>query len=169
MRPFIPLLAAAGLLACGAESPSAPTAVALADVGVASAANPMVHKVTAGGADWIGPGVDANWSLVAMSFADGSVRGQWSDQFGHGHGGFHADVTCLEVDGNQAWISGVARGGEFDGRSWLTRVRDNGTSANDPPDEISYSYVAAAGTTYDCHQRAPLPLFAREKGQVKVW
>lgn len=128
----------------------------------------IVHHVSAGGADWIGPGIDANFSLTAFELADGSVRGQWSDQFGHGNGGLHMTVTCLHVAGNEAWITGVSRGGDFDGRVWMTRMKDNGKSANDPADQISYSWLQPVGSQGDCHTMPQFPLFDQGQGQVTI-
>ena len=47
----------------------------------------ITHRVSVGSpdADIFPPGTDANFSLIATQSADGTVRGQWHDQFG-GHG-----------------------------------------------------------------------------------
>jgi hypothetical protein len=117
------------------------------------------------------PGCDGNFSLVAKEYADGSVSGQFTDRFANGNG-FHAEIDCLVVNGNEAWISGVITEGKFDdfdftGLSVNTRVRDNGTSANDPADQISISWIGDDFTCKD--QRADvLSLFDTPEGQVKV-
>src|SRR6185312_5683066 len=94
---------------------------------------------------------DANFSLVATRKADGSVQGEWSDQFGQGQGGVHVDVNCLVVAGNQAWIGGIIRQGstgqggvDLSGLAALTRVADLGKSANDAPDAISFTFIGLA-------------------------
>ena len=103
---------------------------------------PVVHHVSVGTPDacvalgFEHPGCDANFSLVANQDADGDVSGQYSDRFANGDG-FHAVVDCLVVIGNDAWISGVITQGRIDGIDLagldvLARVRDNGTSQNDP-------------------------------------
>jgi hypothetical protein len=134
--------------------------------------NGILHRVSVGGpdVDFIGPGGDANYSIVAIQHGDGSVSGQYTDQFGHGNGGFHAEVNCLSVLGNQAWISGVIKSGStggFDltGLPVITRVRDNGTSANDAPDQISFSFI---GDPTPCTARPLRVLFAMSRGQVTV-
>jgi len=115
---------------------------------MASATGPVVHRVSAGGPDAciaIGfehPGCDANYSLVAIEYADGTVSGQYTDRFAQGNG-FHAVIDCLDVDGNAAWVSGVVTQGHFDefdltGLSVITKVWDNGTSGH--PDQISFSF-----------------------------
>lgn len=133
-----------------------------------SANGRIAHLVSAGGTDFAGAGVDANWSLHVTQFADGSVKGHWSDEFGHGYGGVQIAVTCLHVAGNEAWVGGVSKSGLWAGRSWLTRVKDNGTSSADPADQISYSHLLPAGAGADCSAMPPFALFERAKGQVTV-
>ena len=111
----------------------------------------VVHFVSAGGADNCEAkgnptGCDANFSLVAHQRADGSVTGQWQDTFAGGGLGIHVAIDCLRVVGNAAVISGVIThgvseetGGDVSGQQALTAVVDNGTSANDPLDQIGYS------------------------------
>jgi len=133
---------------------------------------PVVHRVTAGGADicealGLPTGCDANFSLVAIEKADGSVSGQWQDSFGQGNGGFHATVTCLSVNGNEAWVSGVITSGNFQGSDptglpVITRVVDNGQSG----DQIGFSFV---GDPTSCLDEPNLALFDLTHGQVKVW
>lgn len=143
---------------------------------MAWANGPVVHHVTAGGPDacialgFEHPGCDANFSLVANQYADGDVSGQYTDRFANGDG-FHAVVDCLVVIGNDAWISGVITQGRFDGIDLaglevLTRVRDNGTSENDPPDQISLSFIDTE--LPDCTEQLDLPLQDTPQGQVIV-
>jgi hypothetical protein len=143
---------------------------------MAWANGPAVHRVTAGGPDaciafgFEHPGCDANYSLVANQDADGDVSGQYSDRFANGNG-FHAVIDCLVVVGNDAWISGVithGRIGEIDlaGLEVLTRVRDNGTSRRDPPDQISFSFIDV--DLPDCTEQTDLLLLDAPEGQVKV-
>ena len=157
------------LAACSAptDPPASASAVAVCGDAAVKGGN-IVHRVTGGGSDFGGPGFDANWSLVAMQYADDIVKGHLTDAFGHGNGGIHVEIDCLEVDGNEAWASGIAKGGIYDGRTWLARVQDNGTSANDPADLISFSVLTAETSTVDCHARPLLEQFPRQKGQVKV-
>lgn len=142
----------------------------------ASAKSPIVHRVSVGGPDACvafgsdHPGCNANFSLVAIKYADGSVKGQYTDQFGHGNGGFHATVDCLSVVGNNAWIGGVIKSGTYPGvpnavgRRVVTRVQDNGNSAKDPPDKISYSFLS----NVSCTTNFAAALLDVPWGQVKV-
>jgi hypothetical protein len=138
---------------------------------------PIVHRVSVGGPDAFGPGGDANFSLSAREYADGSVSGQYTDRFSQafGGGGFHAVIDCLSVDGNEAWVSGVITRGTFPlgdgevlditGFPVAARVQDNGTSANDPPDLISLSVI---GDPTPCTEQPDYVLSAVPEGQVKV-
>jgi len=140
------------------------------------AKGPVVHHVLAGGPDACvafgaeHPGCDGNFSLSAREYADGSVSGQYTDRFARGNG-FHAVIDCLSVVGNEAWVSGVITSGTFDGVDltglpvW-TRVRDNGTSANDPPDQIGFSIIGDP-TPCTAHPSG-LGLFNEPEGQVSV-
>jgi len=138
----------------------------------------VIHRVSVGGADIceaIGEptGCDANFSLVAVERADGSVAGQWQDSFGGGEG-IHVAIDCFNVVDNRALISGVithgfAGGVDVSGLVAVTTVIDNGTSANDPQDQISIS-VWDVGIT--CNNVNIIidafPMFALTHGQVKV-
>lgn len=152
-----------------AESATAPTPDSDP---IQAAVGRVEHRVTVGGPDacagfGLTPGCDANFSLVAVQGANG-VEGQWHDQFAGGVG-VHADVQCLYVVGNEAWVGGVitqSRIAAFVGLPVATRVADNGRSANDPPDQISFSVIGAD----ICTQPATpgFPLFDAPQGQTVV-
>ena len=148
----------------------------VAGVTIASA-NRVAHHVSVGGADvceaiGLPTGCDANFSLVAVEKADGSVRGQWQDTFPGGLEGIHVAVDCVNVVGNGAVIGGVITHGfvggvDVSGSDALTAVFDNGTSANDPLDQLSFSFIDFG---IDCTTLVPanFPLFDLTHGQVKV-
>jgi hypothetical protein len=116
--------------------------IAIAAVFVAIPAHAqVVHRVHVGGPDacegfGLEPGCDANFSLVALEFADGRVTGNYVDRFAEG-AGFHAVIDCVAIDGNEAWVSGtivtgiLGNGFDLTGFPVLARVRDNGTSPRD--------------------------------------
>jgi hypothetical protein len=136
----------------------------------------IIHHASMGGADACGdsPGCDANFSLVANMHADGSVNGQWQDSFGHGNGGVHVAIDCLVVVGSQAVVGGVVTkfnpNPDFVGTRALTSVVDNGTSAGDPLDQLSFSFFGF-DPGVDCNTFPPgaFPLNDLAAGQVKVW
>lgn len=163
-------LAAIGLLALGCDqAPTTSPTIGPANIGGGTG---VVNRVTASGsdADLIGPGGDANFTFSALKRADGSASGQWTDQFGHGNGGFHAVIDCVHVVGNEAWVSGTITSGNIFGFDLTgfpvgTRVADNGTSANDPPDQISFSFL---GDPTPCTDAPGYPLLTKTIGQVNV-
>lgn len=150
--PLTLLLAACLVLAAGCSEQtlsSEPFGDGLVAVPDASLQGAVVHHASLGGADicealGLPTGCDANFSLVANQKADGSTKGQWQDKFAQGTGGIHVSIDCLNVQGNAAIVSGTithgtAFGGDVSGQRALTAVVDNGTSANDTPDQLSFS------------------------------
>jgi hypothetical protein len=141
---------------------------------VAAKGPAVVHRVSAGGPDQcsglgVHPGCDGNYSLVATQFADGSASGQYTDRFGR-IGGIRGVVDCLAVVGSDAWISGWIVSGRFEdqdlgGLPFSTRIRDNGASMNEPPDQISSSHT---GDETPCSDMAPWNLVDAVEGQVVV-
>ena len=137
----------------------------------------VVHHASLGGADIcealaLPTGCDANFSLVANLKANGSVSGQWQDTFDGGGEGIHVAIDCLNIVGNGAVIGGVITHGteagvDVSGQRALTAVVDNGTSKNDPPDQLSFSFT---GIDTPCVNLVPtnFPLFTLARGQVKV-
>lgn len=155
---------------CGTPDPTAPTANKVTGTPQFASSSRVVNRASVGSHDFTPPGVDANFSLIALLRADGTASGQYNDQFGHGNGGIHADVDCLRVVGNKAFVGGLITKGPFEGQRVVTEVEDNGTSANDPPDQISFSVVDPAqfGLSIDCRLLPELPLFPLQGGEVKV-
>jgi chemotaxis response regulator CheB len=148
---------------------------ALAPLPASAAGNPIVHRVSVGGPDACQalanshPGCNANFSLVALQHADGSVTGNFIDRL-EKDDGYHATVNCLVVDGHNAWVGGVIVQGkigntDLKGRPVVTRVQDNGTSARDPVDRISYSWI---GDARPCTLKLNYQLLDAPQGQVKV-
>ena len=165
------ILALAFVLGCS-ESANLPLAQSDFPTLQASVGSQVVHRVSVGGPDAFGPGTDANFSLAALERADGSVTGEWHDQFaqvpGFGGLGIHVAVNCLLIIGNQAWVGGVITQSRFSpivGLDAVTRVVDNGRSQNDPPDQISFS-VIGLGTS--CLAAPGYPLFPVSQGQAVV-
>ncbi len=128
--------------------------------------------VTLGSSDIV-PHGDRNLSLIAIERCDGTVKGQIQDVF-FGGVSAHVDVTCLFVDGNDAWISGTIKHlnpaaffPDFSGFPVVIRVRDNGKTANDPPDQVSF-LTNGEDPLQDCLDMLDLPLFDLSNGQVQI-
>lgn len=138
----------------------------------------VIHQASIGGNDaceslGLAPGCDKSFSFVANMYEDGTIKGQWQDKYGDDLGGIHVAIDCMTVDGNTAQVGGFitkgtdASGNDISGQYAVTFVVDNGTSANDTPDQMSFSYSGfdpANGCNY-----SGFPLLDLTKGQVKVW
>ena len=158
------------------NNPSAPEGIAGKDGGGSLYKNPVIHRVSVGGADVceaLGDptGCDANFSLVAIEKEDGRISGQWQDTFSGGGEGIHVAIDCMNINVNENWaiVGGIITHGTSSGQRAVTMVVDNGTSANDPPDQISFSFFPFDG---DCSDLTPDDfegfLLDLTHGQVKV-
>jgi hypothetical protein len=144
--------------------------------------NRVIHHASVGSNDACEafgnpPGCDGNFSLVANMREDGTVKGQWNDTFAGGGEGIHVTIDCMIVDGNSAIVGGYITHGsdgvnDLTGLYAVTAVWDNGTSNNDPDDQISFSYFSvlnpldpAQACDYVIGQFVQLDL---TRGQVKV-
>lgn len=136
------------------QNPTAPEADALSATPLFNRAGGAVHHVSVSGADVFceafgnQTGCDANLSLVANEFADGSARGQWQDvqgpkdEFGPPPFPVHIAIDCLHVVGNEAWVSGAVTLPSFlSGIRVLSRMADNGSTPNDPLDQVSFLHI----------------------------
>tara|TARA_R110000744_G_scaffold233750_1_gene351686 strand:+ start:1151 stop:1474 length:324 start_codon:yes stop_codon:yes gene_type:complete len=90
-------------------------------------------------------GCGKSFSLVVKMKTDGTVKGQWVDKFNDDTVGIHMFIDCMTVDGNTEIIGiiltkGSTNGANLDGSYAVTAMVDNGTSANDPLNQISNSY-----------------------------
>ncbi len=149
-----------------------------------SSRGPILHQAHLGGNDFceafgLPAGCDENFSLSARMYADGSVSGQWQDSFaGDEDDGIHVAIDCMVIVGDNAAIVGgyITEGmfGEFDlsGLYAMTAVSDNGTSHNDPADQLSFSYIEGfdfIDTDCSLYSMDFFQLLDITKGQVKVW
>jgi hypothetical protein len=123
-----------------------------------------------GGGHWqAGTGL-RTFAFTAKTRADGTVQGQYQvnnrDVSGSRE---HGEVTCLAVDGDEAWIGGVITHSSDPTRLGIRRVFqviDRGEGSGDPPDQASILIMVLAADA--CQTRpflAPRPL---EGGNVQV-
>jgi hypothetical protein len=133
----------------------------------------VVNSVHVGGPDvcsgfGLSPGCDANMSISAVKYRDGSVNGTWVDVWAVNPGDdprtIIVDLDCLHVNGNEAWVAGEIVGPDFAGIRVGTRVVDNGVTANDDPDSTSFM----RGFSGNCASEPDFPLAVYEEGQVIV-
>ena len=171
---LVALALAVGLVGCTDQPLTSPDALS---VSPNFDANPVTDRVSAGSNDacaafGLPNGCDKNFSLHANMKEDGSVMGQYQDGFPGGGEGLHATIDCLNVVGNGAVLGGVITNGtqggvDLTGQRILTAVVDNGTSANDPADQISFSFFPV-GQSCLALTPANFPLLNLTTGQVTV-
>ena len=183
MRHTVLSLAPLLLVTACADQPVSPTTQP-EGLSVQAGQGPIVHKVSVGGPDiclslgYAHPGCDGNFSLIAMQRADGSVTGQMTDQYGPADG-LHATIDCLLVQvipGRttlEAWVGGVVTRPAYQaGHRIIARMRDNGTSANDPrPDALSRGIVdpEEEGASSNCQDMPAIGFGQMPQGQVTIW
>jgi hypothetical protein len=102
---------------------------------------------------------------------------RWQDTFAGGGEGIHVAIDCMNINVDENWAivggiitHGTADGIDVSGQYAMTVVVDNGTSSNDPPDQMSFSYFSP---NYDCQLVQSLTkddfiLLDLTTGQVKV-
>jgi hypothetical protein len=120
------------------------------------------------------PNCDANFSLSARKYADGTVKGQWQDTV-KGETGLHIEIDCLKisVDGTSAIVSGIIKqgfsGGNPDyatGCTAVTRFIDGGGQGTDM---YSYTYATCdSDVTCDTLAESSFDMFEHVGGQVKI-
>ena len=183
MRRSVLILVPLLLVTACADQPVAPTARAEGP-SLQASQGPIVHKVSVGGPDiclslgYSHPGCDGNFSVIAIQREDGSVSGQLTDQYGPADG-LHAEIDCLLVQvipGRttlEAWVGGVVTRPAYQaGHRIIARMRDNGTSANDPrPDALSRGVVdpEEEGASSNCQDRPAIGFGQMPQGQVTIW
>ena len=131
-------------------------ALVLAATGPAAAGG-IVHSVHVGSPDLCTfggaqPGCDGNWSVTALQFNDGRVKGEFVDRWAKGVG-VKGQVDCLVVDGNRAWLSGTGYyydNGKVSEGVFAVSAKDNGVSVGDTPDLVSFTVIGPADVVPDC-------------------
>ncbi len=136
------------------------------DAGVLESARGGGHYHVVGGAL-------RTFAFTAKNRADGSTQGQYQVNNRDAAGSReHGTVTCLEVDGNDAWIGGVITHSSIPGREGtrrVFRVVDNGEGSDDPPDQASPLIMGDALVTCRTRPIPPaLPVQDLEGGNIQV-
>ena len=138
-------------------------------LGASTAYAAKAAKVHVGSPDILAPGGDGNFSLHAEIDAAGNVSGQWQDAFTQNQG-FHINVTCLTVVGNQAWVGGVitqAQNPAFIGIQARTLVVDGGLP-NGGGDTVGFTVIFPNGGAPDCSAQTAFQQFPLNQGQVDI-
>lgn len=119
---------------------------------LARAASAPVHRVIGGGeldvAALFAGANKESYGFTAMVDGAGNAHGQMAIDFSD-TAPFHLEVTCLSVNGRDAWIGGVVTQTHDEsavpvGTEMWVRVRDNGNGANGTPDQMGFFRWAPA-------------------------
>ncbi len=112
------------------------------------------------------------YAFSASVDGGGNVRGQAEIRLSDPLVSFHAEVTCLAVSGNSAWVGGVVTQTSDpevtpEGRQFWLRVQDNGDGDPSNPDRISSVRLGAQASV--CSQQRPAGMpWVFYKGNLQV-
>lgn len=157
----------AALIAASAFSLAASSA-ALADM--------PIHKATGGGSAPV-PGTELeSYGFQAQISADGSVKGKAVFQFRPQDARFFGDITCFQVNGNDAWMGGELTQVDAEGFPplpiyFVWQVRDNGEGAAAASDQVSVVLLSLNPAFPElCKQEpvSPAPLIDLDNGNIQV-
>ena len=132
----------------------------------------VVHSATGSG-HFMTEGQLRTFTFSAIEHADGRVTGQ-AHFYNRARGNrVHFEVTCLNVVGNTAYMSGPVKNAkqsnEPENASGIWSVQDNGEGAGSPPDKVSFlAIIPASSGVANCRTAAPPPTNTVEEGNVQV-
>jgi hypothetical protein len=136
--------------------------------------NGVIASARGGGNYFLAPGALRTFAFTAKmkaDGADGTIQGQF--QFEDHLTGVkeHGTVTCLVVDGKNAWIGGIVTNSNIplNATARIWRVVDNGEGSTFPPDEISLLDLPALPPgDQGCQARPDLPTHSVDEGNIQV-
>ena len=116
---------------------------------------------------------DETYAMNARVSGDGDVDGHITVKLSDPVVSFKADITCLQVSGNLAWVGAVvtesdATSGSYAaGGSFWFRLQDNGEGSSALPDRISF--LNPNGGAARCNEkRTGLSLAFEIQGNVQI-
>ena len=159
-------------------------AVLIASAVVSLAASPAafadkpVHQVSGGGSAPIPDEPMESYGFQAQIDADGDVKGKAVFQFRPQDAKFFGDITCLHVNGNDAWLGGELTRIDVEGFPplpiyFVWMVRDNGQGAASVSDQVGPLLISlnpnrASTCTMEPVPDPPVPLTDLTNGNIKV-
>ena len=128
-----------------------------------------VHRASGGGTIEYAGALNTH-AFTAQIDADGNVKGQAQFQLRYIDTTVHAEVNCLAIVGNEAWIGGTITRSSNPaqvglGLDILFRVQDSGEGDTSPPDMTSQ---LVWGAVPSCNTMPPLGLITWTNGNVQV-
>ena len=137
-------------------------------------ANKAVHKVTGGGSAVIPDSPLESYGFQAQIDIYGNVKGKAVFQFRPQEARFFGDITCLQVNGGDAWLGGELTKVDVEGFPplpiyFLWQVRDNGQGMAAASDEVSSLLLSLNPDFPDtCILEPVLPLMELTNGNIQV-
>ncbi len=166
------LLSATATTAC--ESPTEQTSSVVRSPMLERSASAPVHMLTGGGkTDLLAFELPPEtYAFSAMVDADGNVRGEAEMKLSDPLVNLHAQITCLVVEGNSAWVGGVVTRTSDpvsvpEGRQFWTQVLDNGAGNASDPDRIGFIRLGAPASRCNLKRTFGVP-FAFAEGNLTV-
>lgn len=143
--------------------------------GSAAIAGAPVNSASGGGSVPITDMPMESYGFHAAIDAYGQVKGKAVFQFRPQEARFFAEITCLQVVANEAWIGGELTKVDVEGFPplpiyFLWKVQDNGQGKADPSDQIS-SVLLSLNPSFSgtCTELPDLgPLFELTNGNIQV-
>lgn len=136
----------------------------------AAAASGDQEQVTGNGQLSVG-GELRTFAFTAVRHGDGTVSGEYQLINRAASTKIHADITCLSIVGNRAWIGVVATPSSDVPGETAFRVEDNGEGSNAPADGLSLAFVGGGPgfAAFYCAARPAAPdLNPIEGGNIQV-
>ena len=111
------------------------------DPSFAKSGNAPVQRISGGGTVDVTAG-RSTYTFHASINGAGDVKGKFELHFSSSPVDVHGDVTCLVIDGNQAWLGGVITRSNTEGAfgvggEIVWRAEDNGEGKNADPDRVT--------------------------------
>ena len=168
------LLLTSAFVLVGCEGPVQPIQDLAGAPALSRSSAAPVHQLTGGGK------IDLSafelfpetYAFSASVDGHGNVRGQAQIRLSDPLVSFHAEITCLAINGNSAWVGGsVTQSSDVgilsEGTQFWTRVQDNGEGEASSPDRIGFIRLGASAAI--CGQRRPVGMpFLFTKGNLVV-
>jgi hypothetical protein len=112
-------------------------------------------------------------SFNAVQQQDGTVNGNAEFQLAN-VGRVHADINCLRIVGNEAFLTGLVTNSNTDrfpeGSKLYITAQDNGEGVNDPPDRVQVLVISPSSPIFsiDCNTTLRPGRLPVERGNISV-
>lgn len=139
-------------------------------------ANKPVHKATGGGSAVMPDSPLESYAFQAQIDASGNVKGKAVFQFRPQEARFFGDITCLQVNGSDAWMGGELTKVDVEGFPplpiyFVWQVRDNEQGMAADSDQVSVLLLSlnpAFPDTCKTEPVSPAPLIELTNGNIQV-